>query len=176
MNDSEARSALESRWLPGHRAFEVLLAAMNAVLTTADRQRASEELEGLSNSLATLAILLRSATAAMHFAADFDSDTYRLHIRPTMSPPNMPPGFSGTLNLRHGEFLERFRALEIALKHRFGCQLESAPAELGTSWRDVLKMRSTNLAAHGLVCERFVPGGESLLQQHFYSENEKETP
>jgi hypothetical protein len=175
MNDFDARFALESRWLPGHRAFEVLLAAMNVVLAAASRQLASEELNDLCSSLKTLAVLLRSATCAMHFAADFDAATYLHHIRPTMSPPNVPPGFSGALNLRHGEFLERFRAVESSLKQRFGNQFESAPAELSEGWREVLKMRSGNLAAHGLVCERFVPGGESLLQQHLQSREEEES-
>jgi hypothetical protein len=109
----------------------------------------------------------------MHFTADFDPEVYRDRIRPTMGPPDMPPGFSGTLNERHAEFLQKFRDLDAALKEKFGARLETAPRDLCAAWRGVLKMRSKNLAAHGLVCEKFVPGGESLLKQYFRRENKQ---
>ena len=163
---------LDTRWRLGHRAFEVVLEAINHVLDGAATELDDGDFDRLCRSLEKLAGLLESATAAMHFTADFDPAVYRDEIRPTMEPPKMPPGFSGTLNERHAEFLQRFRALDSALKSRFGTRLETAPDALTHAWRGVLKMRSTNLAAHGLVCERFVPGGESLLKEHLRSTKE----
>jgi hypothetical protein len=173
MTGPEGDFALETRWRLGHRLFEVVLAAIIEVLKRAALELAAADFDALCRSLETLAGLLESATSAMQFTADFDPSVYRDQIRPTMEPPKMPPGFSGTLNERHAEFLENFRGLDAALKAGFGNRLESAPPELENAWRAVLKMRSKNLAAHGLVCEKFVPGGESLLKEHLRSQKEK---
>ena len=170
----ESNFILGARWRLGHRAFDIILEAIIKVLIGATQAMDRDDFGGLRHSLAKLASLLESATEAMHFAADFAAADYRNLVRPTMEPPHVPPGFSGTLNERHAEFLERFRSFESRVKTRFGDCLEAAPADLAESWRTVLKMRSKNLAAHGLVCERFVPGGESLLKQHLKSKKEEE--
>ena len=164
---------LDSRWRLGHRLFEVVLAAIIEVLTRAAMELANCDFNALCQSLDTLTGLLESATSAMEFTADFSPSVYRDRIRPTMEPPKVPPGFSGTLNERHAEFLEKLRGLDAALKASFGDRLENAPPNVTNGWRAVLKMRSKNLAAHGLVCEKFVSGGQSLLKEHLRSKKEK---
>jgi len=173
MTGTDGDFALNIRWRLGHRAFEVVLAALIKTLGLATEQLVAGDYPALCQSMATAAQLLASATCAMHFATDFDPDIYRGEVRPTMEPPNMPPGFSGTLNQRHAEFLQRYRSFETTIKIQFGNQLETAPADISAAWKSVVKMRSKSLAAHGLVCEKFVPGGESLLEQHVRKEKDK---
>jgi hypothetical protein len=173
MTGPDGDFALEIRWRLGHSLFEVVLAAIIQVLTRAAMELATGDFDALRRSLETLTGLLESATSAMQFTADFDPAVYRDQIRPTMEPPKMPPGFSGTLNERHADFLEKFRGLDAALKTSFGTRMEGVPPELANAWRAVLQMRSKNLAAHGLVCEKFVPGGQSLLKEHLRSKKEK---
>ena len=173
MTGSDGEFVLQNRWRLGHCLFEILLAAIIDVLTRAAIELATSDYNALCQSLETLTSQLEAATSAMHFTADFDPAVYRDHVRPTMEPPKMPPGFSGTLNERHAEFLERFRGVDAALKTTFGDKLEHAPPDLAKAWRGVVTMRSKNLAAHGLICEKFVPGGQSLLKEYVRSKKEK---
>ena len=172
---AEGGFALDGRWRPGHQAFDVLLAGLNVCLGRAAEELVIDAIDSLENSLSSIRELLDASTAAMFFAADFDPRVYREDVRPTMAPPNMPDGFSGTLNERHSEFLAKFRVLRAALETRFGNHLETAPPVLTNIWRELLKARSENLRAHGLICARFVPGGDSLLREHLRSKGGEES-
>jgi hypothetical protein len=105
----------------------------------------------------------------MRYASDFSPATYEGLIRPSMAPPYMSPGFSGTLNLEHEQMLERFRALRRLFK-----QMQRAgdvPAPVGEAGARLWLAQSRNRKNHVLVCEKFVPEGKSLLKEYWSQED-----
>lgn len=87
-----------------------------------------------------------------------------------MMPPNLPEGFSGTLNLKHGLMKQ---ALQGLLKELASVVDGPGQEALKRAVQDLLAEKAENLRNHGLVCARFVPDGRSLLRD-FYDRKRKE--
>ncbi|GAA3736700.1 hypothetical protein [Streptomyces tremellae] len=152
------------RWRLGHQIFHLLLALMNSLLDEALRAADAAEWLRVTGLLDRLRLLYDAATAAMSYAADFGDDplgAYRREVRPTMEPPFVSPGFSGTFNREHRETTRLLRQLRRALK-------AAAPDdhELRTAADALRAAQSRNRANHLLICERCVPEGVSLLREH----------
>ncbi|MFD8498854.1 hypothetical protein [Amycolatopsis sp. NPDC059657] len=153
------------RWKLGHQLFHLNLAAMNGLLvqasTALDRSRWTE----LEAAFRKLTILYDAATATMRYAADFGQDTYERVIRPSMAPPFMTPGFSGTLNIEHEQMLSRLTSLRRGFKaaDRAG----RVPGAVRLAATKLWSAQSRNRRHHIFVCEKFVPEGKSLLSEHF---------
>jgi hypothetical protein len=164
--DAETRALL--RWRRGHQAFHLYLVAMNTLLDdlVASVERGDWAVE---TRLRRLADLYDAATASMKYAADFPSELYAGVVRPSMMPPAVRPGFSGTLNREHRGMTTRLRRLRTLLGPRGAGR--RAPAPVLEAWSLVRAAHARNLTTHGLVCSRFVPDGTSLLQ-HFYRERD----
>ncbi|MEU2514290.1 hypothetical protein [Streptomyces syringium] len=152
------------RWKLGHQLFHLLLTTMNSVLDDILTEVRGAHWASVCRDLERLRALYDAATAAMAYASDFPASVYRDDIRPTMEPPFLAPGFSGVLNREHQVMAERMRALLNALADvpRTGpvAAIRRAEALLRAAQR-------RNRRAHAAICERCVPDGTSLLQQHW---------
>jgi hypothetical protein len=150
------------RWIKGHQAFHLQLVAMLSVL---DSCRQGLELDNrplLVRSLADLRTLLDASTANMLYTASFSSVLYTVVVRPTMMPPHLSPGFSGQLSHEHHLLLGELKRLRGALEARWGGG-EPWPVEVAEAWRQIAEAIKRNRKHHGLICQRFIPDGASLL-------------
>lgn len=159
------------RWKLGHQAFNFILEGMVDSIERSRKFLLSSDHPALSHELTELAFLYRAATSAFNYAAAFDPELYTAAVRPSMMPPFLPEGFSGTLNCKHKEMKHVLQLLQKELSVALAPQW---PEELKQAWEAVLHAKSENLKNHGLVCSRFVPGGQSLLREH-YANKRKET-
>jgi hypothetical protein len=127
------------------------------------------EYERLSLELKELALLYRAATSAFRYAAAFDRESYVGAVRPSMMPPRLPEGFSGTLNFLHTEMKHALQGLQKEI-----VPILEVPGNgwLGEAWQELLQAKSENLRNHGLVCNRLVPGGRSLLREYYANKQE----
>jgi hypothetical protein len=161
---SRAEDAL-ARWKQGHQAFHVYLVAMNSVIRTARRQAMEGDDEPLGANLMKLSALYDAATATMVYASDFPPALYETTVRPSMSPPELSPGFSGVLNTEHNVMVDELADLGRSLCTRYGGDRSTWPVAVNRSWRAVERSKSRNLASHFRICRRFVPEGASLLRE-----------
>lgn len=166
----ESREAV-LRWKLGHHMFHIHLATMATLLGDARVDLERSQWDSLCSRLDELSVLYDAATATMRYASDFGQELYERLIRPSMSPPYLSPGFSGSFNLEHEEMARRLREL----RHRFkGLQRQGAiPAEACEAAGRLWRAESRNRRDHVLVCERFVPEGRSLLADYFSEQDLK---
>ena len=159
------------RWKVGHQLFHLQLAAMNTLLSDARAAFDSRHWPELVGCVDQLRVLYDAATATMRYASSFSPAMYEGVIRPSMAPPYLSPGFSGTLNLEHEQMLERFRLLRRKFKQtqRAGA-MPPAVAEAGSR---LWQAQSRNRKNHVLVCEKFVPEGKSLLKEFWAQEEDR---
>lgn len=158
--------AAVGRWILGHQIFHLQLVAMLSVL---DRCRQSLELDDrplLVRSLRDLRTLFDASTANMTYTASFSPVLYGQVVRPTMMPPHLSPGFSGQLSHEHHLMMHDLALLKSALQVRWGGG-EPWPAEVAEAWRQTEAAIHRVRRNHGLVCQRFVPDGASLLGDFF---------
>ncbi len=116
----QARQALPlepavRRWLRGHQVFAVLTQGLIATLASLRHAVAAGPATGVALALARMTLLYRASAAAFRFTADFDPAHYTGAIRPSMSEPHVPSGFSGTLSSDHGHLVRQLSALRAPL-------------------------------------------------------------
>lgn len=153
------------RWKLGHHVFHLHLVVMNTHLTQLRRAVADEEWPTTRSLLATLTRLYDAATACMRYAADFPQTEYENLIRPSMEPPWLNPGFSGKFNTDHERMLALLQSVRSPLKQ--AVRSGDVPPQVACAATELWRAQSRNRANHKLICEQFVPGGQSLLQQYF---------
>lgn len=161
------------RWKQGHQVFHVLLVVMNTVLETSMDSVKHRDWSCVSSSLERLTVLFNTSTATMKYSADFPRSHYEDLIRPSMMPPFLSPGFSGQLNTEHNVMLENFQSLRTMLMSELG-QVQQWPADLKRAWTSLVKSQAYNRKHHGLVCQKFVDGGTSLLREFYANQESKE--
>lgn len=160
--DPDLDLAAAGRWILGHQTFHIQLVAMLSVLDLCRQYLVADDRPLLVRSLGDLRTLFDASTANMVYTANFSPVLYAQAVRPTMIPPFLSPGFSGQLSREHHLMMEDLVHLGQALRARWGGD-EARPAEVAEAWRQVEKAIHRNRKHHGLVCQRFVPGGSSLL-------------
>ncbi|MEV5510333.1 hypothetical protein [Streptomyces orinoci] len=153
------------RWKLGHHVFHLHLTVMNTHLIALRTALEQENWPACRRLLDILTRLYRASTASMRYASDFPKETYTGLLRPAMEPPWVSPGFSGKFNTDHERMLGLLKSVRGPLKQ--AARDGSAPAEVCQAARRLWQEQSRNRAHHKLICEKFVPGGTSLLQQHF---------
>jgi hypothetical protein len=156
------------RWKLGHHLFHHVLSLMNSHVDGIASELERKDWVAVRLLVEDLTVLYDAATATMHYAASFPASAYEEVVRPSMEPPWMPPGFSGVFNREHETLLESLAALKPRLRGRTAER--ALPTDVATASRALWKAQSRNRREHKLICEKFVPGGGSLLQKHF---NEK---
>ena len=153
------------RWKLGHHVFHVYLVAMNTRIADAAERLEREDWDGLADALDDLARLYDAATSGMRYASAFRQTEYETLVRPSMMPPFVSRGFSGVFNVDHARMLGGIKRLRAAAEE----QLDRAPASLERALGRLAVAQQENRDNHSLVCNKFVPDGQSLLRE-FYKE------
>jgi hypothetical protein len=144
------------RWVQGHHVFLILIQGLIISLNCFESAFNDDAREESLNALELATALMDGSSAALHHAGDFPSVVYEETVRPTMMPPNVPPGMSGILARDHRHLIKLlhsqrplYGALEPTLKQKYN--------EFVTAFGRAYD-------AHKLVCAHF-RGGErpSLL-------------
>jgi hypothetical protein len=147
-----------ARWLRGHHVFLVLIQCVITSLNCFFNAYKTRELELSTFALDLTTKLFDGCSVALHFAGDFSPIVYEASVRPTMMPPQVPPGMSGVLARDH-EYLVRllrtqkqvFKTLDPVTKQQY--------------MRLVSAFENT-YESHKLVCSHFVGDeGPSLLNR-----------
>ncbi|POX38592.1 hypothetical protein C3486_22505 [Streptomyces sp. Ru73] len=162
--DEEQKTAVR-RWKLGHHVFHLHLTVMNTHLVTLRKAVDEEDWVTARRLLEVLTRLYRAATACMQYASDFPRESYDGLLRPSMEPPWVSPGFSGKFNTDHERMLELVKEVRGPLKK--AARTGAAPADVRDAAQRLWQEQSRNRAQHKLICEKFVPGGQSLLQEYF---------
>ncbi|PHE95337.1 hypothetical protein [Bacillus pseudomycoides] len=158
------------RWKQGHQVFHVILVCMNTLLDDAVKAVEYRKLIKLQSILGRLSALYDAATVSMKYTVSFPVECYEEFIRPSMMPPFLSPGFSGTQNKEHKIMIEGFKELHETLVNHLGPKSEW-PATIIESWEELSKAQVRNRKNHGFVCREFVDDGVSLLKD-FYKNKE----
>jgi hypothetical protein len=160
------------RWKLGHQMFHLHLTTMNTLLAEAKWALESARWSELGEIFDRLRVVYDAATATMRYAADFSPELYDRVIRPSMAPPFTSPGFSGSMNLEHDLMTDQLQELRRRFKQldRTG----NVPRPLRASATRLWAAQSRNRRNHILVCERFVPGVTSLLDEFYQSKDDTE--
>ena len=161
------KSLAMTRWHRGHHSFHLHLSTMNSVIDNSLVLLRDNEKKQLEKMICILARLFRSATANMRYAADFPSEIYESTIRPSMMPPAIHPGFSGSLNRDHKVMLANLEFLHKSLTTALGSKIEAWPQTMNTAWQFLQSEIRTSRKNHGLICKKFVPEGPSLLREYY---------
>jgi hypothetical protein len=105
LNNFLGKEALK-RWTSGHHYFMTIIQGEIYCTNNALRYLEENSFDKASSYFSLLVNLMEGAEGALKFTGEFDEDAYLNFIRPTLIPPNAPPGMSG-LRWRDHEFLVR---------------------------------------------------------------------
>lgn len=155
------------RWRRGHQVFHALLVTLNSVAEESLVAIKKGDTQSLTNNVRYLSVLFNASTATMKYATDFPAEIYEETIRPSMMPPNVKSGLSGSLNKEHTVMRKLLLELKESLKNKYGSDHKLWPDELAKAWQELEHAKKLNRENHGLVCAKFVDDGVSLLAQHY---------
>lgn len=93
------------RWLQGHHVFAALTQGLTWSLLSFERLQPEPTEAQTQRFLQRMARLYRASAAAFRFTADFSPAAYEHLIRPSMSEPHVPAGFSGSMSVDHGHLV-----------------------------------------------------------------------
>ena len=160
--DRQQRAASDDdavyRWIRGHQLFAVLTQGLIATVGQLQPAAAASNAPALERVLCRLALLYQVSAAAFRYASGFRPAQYSHLIRPSMSEPHAPAGFSGSLSADHGELVRRLSADRSVLAHA---------AVLCPDAYAAMKLALAELYEdHKLVCSRMAGAeGPSLRSQ-----------
>jgi hypothetical protein len=103
------------RWLQGHHVFAALTQGLTWSLLSFERLQPEPTEAQTQRFLQGMARLYRASAAAFRFTADFSPAAYEHLIRPSMSEPHVPAGFSGSMSVDHGHLVSVLTRLRPAL-------------------------------------------------------------
>jgi hypothetical protein len=108
------------RWVRGHQVFAVLTQGLVLAVRALQHAAQAAPPDALAHHLHRLADLYTATALAMRFTADFPREHYDQAIRPAMSEPHAPAGFSGALSSDHAVLVQQLMqarpALELAAR------------------------------------------------------------
>ena len=108
------------RWVRGHQVFAVLTQGLVLAVKALQHAAQAAPPAALAHHLHRLADLYTATALAMRFTADFPREHYDQAIRPAMSEPHAPAGFSGALSSDHAVLVQQLMqarpALELAAR------------------------------------------------------------
>lgn len=139
-----------ARWLIGHQLFFALIQGAVTGLNifaaaAADPGRPGAPADA-GHGLRLAAAFLRSSSAAMRFASDFDPVDYESTVRKDMAPPKVREGFSGFQTRDHAHMVR----LLTALRPLFAARSGGAEAQ-----QELVDAVSGAYASHEFICARF---------------------
>lgn len=153
------------RWSVGHQTFHLYLVAMITLLEEL-RECPSLSDDRIATLLVDLAALFEATAASMKYAGSFDAATYDRAIRPSMAPPVIKPGFSGSLSTEHKRMMAALVSVPDTLEERFGNETIPWPSAVADAWCTLVDAEREARTHHAHVCRRLVPRGPSLLRMH----------
>lgn len=103
------------RWIRGHQVFAVLTQGLIATVNGLRRAADAGDWAALERATGCIGRLYQASAAAFRYASDFRPEQYLEVIRPSMSEPHTPAGFSGSLSADHGELVRCLAASGDAL-------------------------------------------------------------
>lgn len=137
-----------ARWIRGHHIFIVLIQSLITTVNCFISAYSVRDLKLSAMTLDTATRLFDGCSASLNFAGDFSAREYESTVRPSMMPPNVPPGMSGVLARDHEHLMHLLRG-----------QMQ-VPADLDPRLREhyqqFLSAFGNTYEAHKLVCSRFV--------------------
>jgi hypothetical protein len=91
------------RWKLGHRVFIALLQSLVFMLYDFETAHKQPEIDvpQAQRALSMATTLMWGSAASLRFTGDFEADDYNNVVYPSMTPPYVPPGFSGMQTLDH---------------------------------------------------------------------------
>jgi hypothetical protein len=152
------------RWLRGHHVFAAITQGL--IWTLHGFEDASERSDppAIEAHLKRITRLYHASAAAFRFTADFPPEAYTDVIRPSMSEPHVPAGFSGSMSLDHGEL--------VAFLSRLRQPLANARALFPDTYAGMTGALAQVYDDHRWVCERFAgTQGPSLRTDRLCGDN-----
>ena len=143
-----------TRWVTGHHLFFALVQSLIVVHEWLERALRENGLHDAREALVVATELWWACAAAFRFAGDFPAQAYTDTVRPSMAPPFVSEGFSGSLFSDHVYLLRRLKRMKPAL--------QALPRELRAQHRQYLNALDSVYCSHAFVCERFVGSAASL--------------
>lgn len=144
-----------ARWIRGHHIFLVLIQSVITTVNCFISAYSARNLELSAMTLDTATRLFDGCSASLHFAGDFSAREYENTVRPSMMPPNVPPGMSGVLARDHEHLMHLLRG-----QRELSANLDP---RLREHYQQFLSAFGNTYEAHKLVCSRFVGHGRPSL-------------
>jgi hypothetical protein len=136
-----------NRWQAGHHVFFVLIQGNVVALERFGQAVKAGDIENARKSLRAASIFMVASGAAMRFAGMYSRQSYDSEVVPTMSPPNVPDGFSGLLSRDHRTLVRLISRLRPVFKNM--------PFQLEHDHRFFLDCYQSAYASHKYVCSKF---------------------
>ncbi|MFE2709610.1 hypothetical protein [Streptomyces mirabilis] len=152
-SEPRTQATVRQRWIQGHRLFFALTQATVVALRHALRAPSPA---GCALGLESAAHFLRASASALRITASFDAQDYHDTVRPSMSPPQGPRGFSGLWSADHRVLVQSLRG--------WGMAAPAKPSTLRPAHQRLVEVLTDVHDAHVGVCSRFVGSGPSLLR------------
>jgi hypothetical protein len=152
------------RWLRGHHVFAAITQGLIRTLHGFEHSGVPQDRDTTEAHLGRITRLYHASAAAFRFTADFHPEVYTEVIRPSMSEPHVPPGFSGSMSLDHGEL--------VAFLSRLRQPLAAARALCPETYAGMSAALAQVYDDHRWVCERFAgTQGPSLRTDRLCGDN-----
>jgi hypothetical protein len=151
--EPRTQATVRQRWIQGHRLFFALTQATVVSLRHALRAPSPA---GSALGLESAAHFLRASASALRITASFGVQDYHDTVRPSMTPPRAPGGFSGLWSADHRVLVQSLR--------EWGLAAPAKTSALRPAHRRLVEVLSEVHHAHVGVCSRFVGSGPSLLR------------
>jgi hypothetical protein len=137
-----------ARWIRGHHVFLVLIQGVITTVNCFVSAYAARELKLSAEMLDTTTRIFDGCSASLHFAGDFLPGEYEKTVRPSMMPPNVPPGMSGVLARDHEHLMHLLRGQQPVFTN--------LDPSLSEHHRQFVSAFGNTYEAHKVVCSRFV--------------------
>lgn len=136
-----------ARWRVGHHLFFVLIQGLVLALRRFELALEAGSTQDAASRLESATSLLWASAIAMRFAGDFEPEKYDHEVRPTMTPPQVPDGFSGLLSQDHHAMVETLKRLRPVFA--------APPPGLERSRDRFVAALDSAYRCHMFVCRRF---------------------
>jgi hypothetical protein len=150
------------RWRLGHHVFLVVIQNLIIACNCFEDAIMSDQQEEAQAALGLATTLMQGAQAALRFTGDFAPEEYEEIVRPSMMPPQSPPGLSGLLSIDHQHLVKTL----VRLKPMF---LNLTPP-LQAQHALFVQALDETYEAHKFVCARFIGEEQPSLRMRPDSE------
>jgi hypothetical protein len=157
LNDNLAerrQSDALTRWGTGHQLFSVLMLDLIVVHKELARHIEDQDWDETESTLTQATQLWAASAVAFRFTGDFTAFEFESVVRPSMAPPNVREGFSGTFSPDHTVLLQVLSKLRPLLGN--------LPPKLKERHRTYLWVYDAMYESHASVCHLMVGNKPSL--------------